>query len=436
MQKPNWRWLALLGLFGALIAGSAFRLMWGEDIEFKGDEAFSLEYAKNWHPGEAMPSLGMRSSAGFKNPGLSVWAFQVLGYLGGVMDAPGLARCVQVCSILALFAYVPFIAFCVEPEERETWYWGLALMALNPLAIILHRKIWPPSLFPLMTLAMLLGWWRKDRIWGAFLWGFVGALLGQLQMAGFFLAAAFFVWALIWDRGRVHWTAWVAGSVLGTLPMIPWIYEMIAVRDFEPPNRGPSLYYLFEGMIWIRWLIQPFGLETVYPSLKADFFDFLRYPLINQTPTFGVLIIHVVLIALALWTLLRTAKKAWRQRGMIWANLTSNQSPTRSTLNAAFWGFGILFSATLRPFRYHYGVVAMPLCFVWAARNLLDLSSRARTILTVVCLGNAAISALFLAYIHTNPRPIRGDYGTPYRAQVTHNPSITPQWAHHESDLQ
>ncbi len=429
LQGTAFARLAPWGLALAITLGAVFRLIWGEDIEFKGDEAYTLHFAASSAQGEEpFPWLGMRSSAGFKNPGMSVWAFMIFGYCFEITDAPTLARCVQICSILALIAYIPFIRRLVKEEEREGWYWGVALMALNPLAVILHRKIWPPSLFPLITLAFLLGWLKRGNPWGAFLLGLIAALIGQFQMAGFIMAAAFFFWAILFDRQSVRWVPLIAGALLGTLPMLPWIYEMVVIRDFETPNRAASLSYLLEGMFWLRWIIQPFGLETVYPSLKADFFDFLRYPILFGIPTYWVAIVHLLLIGTVIALAIRGMARLWQTRSQWFDQFTGRSSPTGFTLSAAFWGCGLLFSATLRPFRYHYGLVSMPLSFVWAARSTLTLAKHGRAFLLFVCVGNGLLSAWFLDYIHQNQRKIQGDYGLPYQAQLVH-PQELPTYA-------
>jgi len=40
-------------------------------------------------------------------------------------------------------------------------------------------------------------------------------------------AFGFTVWAFLFDRRRVAWGGWCVGSVLGVLPMLPWIAYLI-----------------------------------------------------------------------------------------------------------------------------------------------------------------------------------------------------------------
>ncbi len=103
-------------------------------------------------------------------------------------------------------------------------------------------------------------------------------------------------------------------------------------------------------------------------------------------------------------------------------------SATACTLSAAFWGFGILFTLSGRPFRYYYLLVSMPLMFVWTARAALNVDRipgrplSPRRDLLLLCAAEGLLSFAFLNYVHVNQRRIGGDYGIPYRAQAPHAP--------------
>ena len=89
-----------------------------------------------------------------------------LGKLFGVHEPPDLARAVQILNVLAILLLVVFIVRLIPPEDREPWFWAVALMCLNPLAVLFHRKIWQPCVFPMITLILLVSWWRRERRWG------------------------------------------------------------------------------------------------------------------------------------------------------------------------------------------------------------------------------------------------------------------------------
>src|SRR5439155_18272498 len=161
-------WLA--GLVAALILGAVLRLVWVNDIEFKADEAWTFQQAREAARSGPFPWLGMPCSAGFRNPGMSIWVFLLFSKVVGVDEPTNLARAVQILSIVAIMFLVIFAWRWIGVDEREPWLWAAALVSLNPVAVVFHRKIWPPSVLPIFSLAMLAGWWRREHWWGAFVW--------------------------------------------------------------------------------------------------------------------------------------------------------------------------------------------------------------------------------------------------------------------------
>jgi hypothetical protein len=347
---------------------------------------------------------------------MNVWVFWGLGQALDAETPPELARGVQWLSILTLILYVIFVLHCVPEREREPWWWGLALMALCPIAVLFHRKIWQPCLFPIFTFAWLLGWWRRETWWGAFLWGLVGALLGQIQLAGLFFAFGTFAWVVCFARRQVRWGWWLAGSTLGALPLVPWLSYLLN-RPAGDEIHGAAWHHLFSGQFWHRWLLEAFGASAQYP-LGADFGDFLRYPLIAGVPTYGMLLLHVVLAAMVVAFLAGGAVHLWRERTNWRSWFADRSSPTSFTLQAILWGFGLCMTATLMPFHRHYLLIAMPFVYVWLARGMMKLQrgALARGILATLCVQHGLISVQFLAYVHENGSHLRGQFGIPYAA--------------------
>jgi len=214
------RWA--LGLGAAIAAGVFFRLVWLYDVEYKGDEAWSFSEVKKYWETHTLRTIGMPSSAGLPNAGMSLWVFVAISTILPIVDPLELTRSVQVLNIVAILFLTIFVQKSIPPHEREPWLFSVALVSINPLAVLFSRKLWPPDIFPLFTLGLLVGWWHRGRRWGAFLWGLVGALLGQIQLAGFLFAAAFVGCTLLFNRRGVHWLAWFVGSILGALPLMPW----------------------------------------------------------------------------------------------------------------------------------------------------------------------------------------------------------------------
>src|SRR5437764_6695 len=180
--------LTLLVVAGALAAGVALRFAWPDLVEFKHDEAWTVAKTRDMVERGEFPALGMPSTQELRNPPLSVWAFAPVGWAFGTEPAD-LARGVAAGSVLALVGVLAFAWRCVPAGEREAWAWAVALAAVNPIAVLYHRKIWPPCVTPLFCLAGLAGYWHRDRRWGAALWGFVTAIVGQIHVMGFWFAA-------------------------------------------------------------------------------------------------------------------------------------------------------------------------------------------------------------------------------------------------------
>src|SRR5262249_22442188 len=157
---------------------------------------------------------------------------------------------VALCSILAMVLFLLLMRWLIPEGEREAWYWGIALMALSPLAIFLQRKIWPPSLSPLLTLAMLAGWLRRDRRAGATVLGTFGALAGQLHMASFFLTAALAGWALLFDRKSMRWPWWLLGCVLGALPAVPWLLTIYQSPELVAIKADQGWLNVVKSLVW------------------------------------------------------------------------------------------------------------------------------------------------------------------------------------------
>jgi hypothetical protein len=58
------RWMTIAALLGAVLLGIAFRIFWGDDIEYKGDERYSFLHSQAIGRSEPLPWTGMASSIG------------------------------------------------------------------------------------------------------------------------------------------------------------------------------------------------------------------------------------------------------------------------------------------------------------------------------------------------------------------------------------
>ncbi len=443
--------LALL----SLAAGAALRLSWPGDMEFKGDEqyVFARTQLGTW------PSLGMPSSVGVPNPGMSVWAFVLLARAFGVTTPTGLGLAVMGMNVGALALLFAFAMRIVDEPERERWLWALALVAVSPLAVLRERKIWAPSIFPALAVVFWAGWWRRDRRAGAFVWGLVGVLLGQIHMSGFFFAAGVVVLEAIRSRtGRddpdpsarssearertdgdpsarssearertdgdpsaqprqTRWGAWLAGSLLGALPMIPWLGYVLHHpstssawdwREFVTPR------------LWLYGLGDSLGLGLNYNLGVAGFVDFLRYPRIGGVSTYLVGSSQVLLALSGCAFATGALARAWRA-GRTWPRSTATSrlgaaDATSNALRGTFLGYGALVAMSGLLVQRHYLVVTYPLEWVLLAGLALRVEKHGRRLLAILWAAQLVVTTSLLAYLHAHGGAA-GDYGVAYRLQ-------------------
>ena len=404
----NRRWQ--IGFAASLVAGCVFRLIWLSDMEYKADESWTFDrVAAFLHSGEA-PLIGMPSSAGIPNAGLSVWLFLGLGYGANALSPLTLARAVQVVNVAALLLLAVFSLRVVERRERESWLWATALVAVNPLAVLFSRKIWPPELFPIFTIVFLTAWWKRSTLAGAFFWGLIGALLGQIQLGGFLFAFSFALVTLIVGRREVNWPAWLAGSAIGALPMVPWLVALthhVSATGAAPwrPNLGFLEFFLY-------WPGFATGLDLPY-ALGDDFAPFLASPSIGDAPTYLASCLFAVVAAT--WTALIATSifRFFRSRSS-----DENSVPgvtSTPALIASMAVYGATFVAVGGKVQLHYLIIAFPLptlSLLWLATA--RAAKPPRPALAVLAATTAILTMLFLAYIH-EAGYIRGDYGAPYR---------------------
>ena len=407
-----------LALAAVVVLGAALRLVWLRDMEYKADEAWTFTRTQEVGRGEPFPWLGMPSSVGIANPGLSCWIFVAVGRAFAVQEPTELARAVALLSIAAILVLIGFALTCVPSAEREPWLWAAALLAVNPLAVLFHRKIWPPSILPLFVSCLLIAWWRREQRWGACVWGLLGMCLGQIHLGGFFFAAGFAGWALLFERRRVAWRAWLLGSILGGLPLLPWLHYAITGWGSRPIQHH-TLVHAFEAAFWRRWVTEPLGFGLDY-TLEGDFQDFLRFPFWDGRPTYLVGLLHGLALVAGGMILFRAAWRGWRNRSHREKRDVGRHSPTAFTQNAALWGYGLALTGSGLPIHRHYLIITYPLEFLWIARLALGPSPDGRRVgralLSVLCAVQILLSASFLSYVHVR-QTIHGEYGVAYGAQ-------------------
>ena len=407
----------LVGVALALVVGAALRLGFYGVIEWKGDEQWTFVHAQAMAASGVWPPVGMPSSVGAPNPGLSLWVFTWLMELGA-RTPPDLARAVQILDVAALVAFAAFGLFAIPKERREPWLWAAALWAVNPASIILERKIWTPSVLPLPAVGMLWAWRYRRHPAAAFAWGLLGALMAQIHLGAGFFAAALLVWTLIADRRGFPWIGWLAGSLVGALPAIPWALDLAQHAWPHAAPHAPSASF------YLRWPSFLLGNGPQYTLNRAGFADFLNGPLVNGAPTRLAAALQAGLLAATALLAFRAAQKLVRDRGLPLRPLFLGDRPETLLTAAAFWGYGgllTLITFTGAGSYRHYMEIIAPLMALWTALFALwtDRGAArpfARPTLMLICAAQAALSLLLLVYID-RVGATTGDFGASWNAQ-------------------
>ncbi len=408
-----------LGLALALAAGIALRFIYPDDIEWKWDEKWTFEHAQQMVAGGAWPWLGMVSSVNVPNPGLSLWVFAGLYSIFDVKTPPELSRAVQSLNAAALMTFVVFAFAAIRKDRREPWLWAATMWAVNPVEVIYERKIWPPSVLPLGSVAFIAAWYFRHFAAAAFAWGLIGALMAQVHMGVAFFALAVAAWTLVHDRIAFPWKSWLAGSVVGSLPALPWLFEVLNQHGGTGFGVSVPNFSFFS-----RWPAQPFGAGIEHMLGRAHMLDYLASPRFDGHPTYLMGLVYTVLIGVMLVVLCKAIRliqaDGWPPAHAVFLGTSSETL----LITAAFWGYGgLLTLLTLFGTESHrqYLIVVTPILALWAVLAVMygDRTvghSRARAMLIVLCLGQAVLSAGLLSYIHRTTI-IKGEFGPTWRAQ-------------------
>jgi len=408
-----------LGLALALAAGITLRFIYPDDIEWQADQIWTFVHAQQMVAGGVWPWLGMASSVGLPNPGLSLWVFAGLFSIFDVKTPPELGQAVQSVNAAALIAFVVFAFTAIPKDRREPWLWAAAMWAVNPVAVIYERKVWPQCVLPIASVAFIAAWHFRRAAGAAFVWGLLGPLMAQVHMGAACLALAVAAWTLVQDRNAFPWKGWLAGSVVGALPALPWLFEVLSQHG------GTSLGLSAPNFsFYLRWPTQPFGAGIEHMLGRAAMLDYLSGALLTGRPTYLMALVYAVLIGATLVILVRAIRviraDGWpAARGVFFGS-----SPETLLITATFWGYGgLLTLLTLfgAGSRRHCLIVVAPIMALWAVLTVMygdrkPGHSRARALLVVLCLGQAVLSAGLLSYIHRTAI-IKGSYGATWRAQ-------------------
>jgi hypothetical protein len=284
---------------------------------------------------------------------------------------------------------------------------------------------------------MLMGWWTRDRRLGAFGWGLVGAIIGQIHMSGFFLAGGFFTWTLLFStpekRRSVRWRYWFLGSVIGALPLLPWLQYLLAHPT--PTSVASGWGEAMQLKYWVFWISGAFGLHLgntlgllIGDSQWEQLSDFVRYPVIGGHATYLVGLAHVGIVCAMAWltiNLVRYLENHLRLNWRKWRDqFIGRESEAAFAQDAVFWGSGILMTLTNVNIRRYYMSVVFPFEFLWLTRaalrnNTAQAEPPGRRWLAFLWACQLVVSAGFVHYIHLNQGSPKGDYGDAYHVVIS-----------------
>jgi hypothetical protein len=424
-QKINSNWIFWIPL--AIFLGSILRLTFVQDMEYKEDEQYNFEQTQLIGKTQPWPWYGIPSGVYLVNPGMSIWVFAVLAKLFGIHQPTTLATAVQLFALLGMSLIIPFVILWIKTEEKESWLWALMLAMVNPFLVLYQRKLWPEPFLPFFTMFTLMGWWKKENRLGAFIWGMIGAWLGQIHMSGFFFSAALAGWSVLFqqkqENKQTRWGYWFLGSSVGALPLIPWLIYVIQHPFKESMSSGRN--EMIQLKYWAFWFTDPLGLHLGNPlglqrgpSQWDQISDFIRYPIVFGKATYLNAAAHLVALGATVFIFLRGAVALWKQRKN-WKNLGIGRgSQTAFVQNSAFWGCGILLTLTGVVIRRYYMAVTFPLEFIFLIRMAQPHTRSGRNALIALWISELMISAHFVGYIHVNQGATQGDYGPAYHLVV------------------
>ena len=380
-----------------LLLGSLLRVLWPLDIEWKFDEQWMFAKALAVAAGrEPWPFVGMPSGVGLQNPGLSIWPFALLGHV--LREPVAMTQAVQWINLVGLWGYAWWVTKAWPGPQRALGLWGVALYAVSPLAVLFARKIWAQDLLIVFVLPWLWGHARRQTAWGAALWGLCGALLGQVHMSGFFAAAALLAATVLADRGRIrfHVLAWLAGSALGALLLLPWLAFVLSPEAVHPQGAGHFSLQFFTDALRHAW-----GLGLEY-SLGRHYKLLLRGPEIAGVKTHLAAAARYGLLGLLLLAAVLRVRE--RRDGV--------PEVVRIYLGCVLIAGLALYALRVQMFA-HYLIVFGPLLHIVAAWTLLSR----RWAVASLCGLQAFISVCFLVYLHAHGGAESADFGKSYRAQ-------------------
>ncbi|MBV8887592.1 MAG: hypothetical protein JO235_26840, partial [Chroococcidiopsidaceae cyanobacterium CP_BM_RX_35] len=298
----------------------------------------------------------------------------------------------------------------IAPQKRQPWLWGLAIASVNPLAVVLSRKIWIPDLLTPFCFLVFLGHWFRKKHWGGFLWGIAGALIGQVHMGGFFYTFGLLL-ATIWHDHKhktlkkTKWVIWLLGTVLGSIPLIPWLWAV-------SPQMGGytrTIVSLLVPKFYLHWWTTALGVNLSNPLKKAFWSYFLQEPVIFNIPTYLMIPAHLFLLGIGIYPIYKYFQSRKQPRTPV--NEDEIDAELNFYLKALAFGVGGVFTLSGVTIQTYYLIIVFPFLYIWLA---LVYKNKTR-LLTTITLVQLFITLTFLTFIHRTGGIPGPGYGIIYR---------------------
>jgi hypothetical protein len=260
---------------------------------------------------------------------------------------------------------------------------------------------------------------NRNKKWGAFFWGFFGALIGQVHMSGLFYAAGLALFTIINDhrnKRKFNWGYWLLGSAIGGIGLIPWVIHLVAQHQSNSANL--SIGHILQFNFYLYWLFDSHGINTMY-SLHKMFWDFVKEPFVAGHPTYLVGVLHILLGCSGIYTLFRLFgfvkdRVADIRQKQLLRRLNINLNSVDFYLLSILIGLGMIMTFSGIIVCQHYLIVAFPFTYIFLAKIFEHKRNWFKVIVTLQLL----VTVSFMLYIHTHDGAKDGDYGVTYGAQI------------------
>lgn len=390
-----------------LVLGAIFRLIWLDDMEWKGDEVLMYQYVIDFFKNGNFLTTGMKSGVGLPNFGASVWVFYLFGLFS--LDPIGINFYVALINCFGLVLLYYIIIKYIPISEKRLWLISLIIFSVSFLPVSLSRKLWAQDTLPPFTILLLYFYIvRGTNLFKDFFLGFLIAFIGQIHMSGIFLGITYLAFILYFhfkNHTTVRLIPFFAGIFISSLLTLPYFYRAFIDSNFLHSGDTSSLSnFLSFRPLWYT-TFQGFGLDIFYHFQDLSF-EFFKFPYLYVTGFCFILcaLIAIISIIFSLKGINTTLIKNFKY--------DFSSSITLQFCSISFISI-FLISATGSRLVGHYFIASYPFIFLIAANFLLKF--RNIKIVWLYIILQILITISFLSFIHVNQGFDKCEYGKTYQ---------------------